>query len=637
VTGRTRPRSANSRAQTNRPVGSTSKSASTGSSRASVCAPWTRDAELSLLDLEFATFLVRLVPVEHADVVEMTAALVSRERQRGHPCVDLSVWAGRALVEGAENAPRFPEREAWSRALVASGIAGDGRTPTPLVVAADRCYLHRYWEAEQAIAAGILLRAHEHPAVDAASLSTSFRALFPRLISESGALDHQALAAAAVLRNRFTVISGGPGTGKTTTIARILALLIEADGACRIQLAAPTGKAAARLSESIRAQASTLPVAAPVRERLAASEARTIHRLLGYSPSSLGFRHGRQRVLPGDVLVVDEASMVDLLLMDALLAAVPDSARLLLVGDKDQLASVEAGFVFGECCEAAAHGFSDAFSRHLGALAGSELDGLLEASDTTASPLRDCGVELRVGWRFRDRPGIGRLAEAVRRSDVETALATLAAVELDDAVRVDLPRSADAIARELAAAFAAVTRASSPGEALVALRRARILCATNRGPWGVQSLNAAVERALGVHTRELSYRGRPLLVTANDYTTGLFNGDVGVLFPDSEGRMRAWFEGPKGLRGFAASRLPAHETAWAMTVHKSQGSEFDRIVLVIPDAGSQAVTRELVYTGVTRAREQVTLFASEAGLAASIKRRGERISGLPTLLGSPPA
>jgi exodeoxyribonuclease V alpha subunit len=568
------------------------------------------DAELEPIDLAFADLIARLATPRDGDLLARTAALVSRELRSGHACVDLAEWAGRGLATGGA-ADAFPEREAWRRALRDSTLIGTGELVTPLVLDdAGRCYLHRYWNAERRLAARILAVCGDVlDDVDLAGVAPRLAELFPRdpaaaqVAPESP--DWQAEAAKLVLRRRLAIVSGGPGTGKTTTVARILALLLASKRELRIELAAPTGKAAARLTESIRAQASALPVDAELRRIIGELEARTIHRLLGYGGRGGRFRHDSARPLACDVVIVDEASMIDLLLMDSLLDAIPPHARLVLVGDKDQLASVDAGFVYGDLCEAS----------------------------QAAGTLRGVAVELKRNWRFRERPGIEALAAAVRAGDGGAAVAALADPLLTDATRVDPPADARAIVRQLDDEIAAVVTAAHAEDALAALARFRLLCATNRGPYGVETLNHAIERHLREHGLVGGgdwYRGRPVLVTANDYNVGLFNGDVGVCFPDADRRMRVWFPATDGtLRAIVPASLPPHVTAWAMTVHKSQGSEFDRVIVLLPpERDSPLLSRELVYTAVTRARERVTILGTERTLCAAIERTASRASGL---------
>ena len=570
-------------------------------------------AELEPIDLAFADLVARIGGSSGNDLLARTAALVSRERRNGHACVDLGQWAGSSLAAGS-GVDAFPDAKAWRNALQASTIVGTGDPATPLVLdEAGRCYLHRYWSAERRLAERILAVSSDVlDDIDTESLASLRAKLFPRDATDpAGSTDWQAAAADLVLRRRLAIVSGGPGTGKTTTVARILALLLTSNEDLRIELAAPTGKAAARLTESIRAQAPGLAVSPAVRTAISELEGRTIHRLLGYGGRGGGFRHNAARPLACDVVIVDEASMIDMLLMDALLDAIPQRARLVLVGDKDQLASVDAGFVYGDLCEASRAG--------------------------GARSLAGVAVELTKNWRFRDRPGIGTLAAAVREGDAERAVAALADPELADATREEPRADVSEIVTLIASEIDAVADAASPQAAIAALSRFRLLCATNRGPYGVDAFNLLIERRLREHGIAGGgdwYRGRPVLVTANDYNVDLFNGDVGVCFPLPDGAMRVWFPSSEGgLRAIVPASLPPHVTAWAMTVHKSQGSEFDRVIVVLPDKDSPLLSRELVYTAVTRARERLTIVGSEQTLRAAIGRKAARASGLRDRLG----
>lgn len=564
-------------------------------------------ADLEPIDVAFGDLVARLAGDSDAETLRLTAMLLSRERRGGHACVELERWAGRALDDG-DGEPHMPELDVWRAVLDRSPLVGNGDAETPLVLdARGRCYLRRYWQAERAVARRIreLAAREEAPGrsfLDERNAKVLFDSLFAKR-AEKARPSRQADAAERVLSRRFAIVSGGPGTGKTTTVARVLALLKATDPALRIEVAAPTGKAAARLTESLRAQAAALPVAVAVRDALGELEARTIHRLLGYGPR--GFRHDASRPLACDVVIVDEASMIDLLLMNALLEAIPLHARLALVGDPHQLASVDAGFVFGDLCESA------------------RIKG---------SPLTGSAVELDTNWRFADHPGISALAERIKAGDGDGACGVLSDAATTEATRRELPGDRREIVRALEAELGRVRDADSPEQCVAALAGFRLLAPGNRGPYGVDALNRLVEDHLSDGGRPGTgpwYRGRPVMITVNDYAAGLFNGDVGVCFPDDAGRMRVWFPGTTGtLRAMAPANLPTHVTAWAMTVHKSQGSEFDRVILVLPDRDSPLLSRELVYTAVTRARRSVTIYGSDALLRAAVTRRADRASGL---------
>ncbi len=597
---------------------------------------------LEPVDLHFARLLRRLAGAGD-DTIALTAALLSRQRSRGHSCIDPGAWAGRPFPADAGAAlPRLPERAAWERALAESPLVGDGDSATPIVRdGAGRLYLLRYWRAERRLARRLRQGLEAPPpALDAAALAPLFRALFdPPEPAAAGADDRQALAAASALAGWVTLISGGPGTGKTTTVGRLIALLLAADPELEVALAAPTGKAAARLGEAALEQAGRLPIPDELRARMPGSAA-TLHRLLGYQPRRDRFRHHAGRPLTTGALVIDEVSMVDLLLMDAALDALPAGARVVLLGDKDQLTSVETGSVFGDLCAAAGIDSLTAEEPERATrvreiyrtLSGRRpsTDGVFQAAP--ASPLGGAAVELVTSYRFRDQPGIGELADALRRGDAAGALAVLDDPSLVEASRLDPPDEHDSLLAPLQGPLEAYLAAADPAEALELLGGFRLLCARRQGRWGVARLNAAVESRLarrGHPVVEGHYPGRPIMITANDYQVRLFNGDLGVCWNAAPDHLQAFFPGPGGEpRRLPLARLPPHETAWAMTVHKAQGSEFDRVLLVLGDAESRVASRELLYTGVTRARRSVVVAATPEVIRGAVARRSRRVSGL---------
>lgn len=594
------------------------------------------------IDRRFARMISALARDEDAEVIGCTAALLSRARAAGHSCIVMDEWAG-CVVDAGGPLGTLPARAAWEQVLERSDIVGDGSSVTPLVHdGRGRVYLYRYWAAEQRVARAVIERARAAYdfAGGLAGLAGEFARMFPA--AAGGDLDMQGVAAAAALGGRLAVVSGGPGTGKTTTVARILALLATARPADRMTVAAPTGKAAARIGEALADELAHIEIDDAVRARIP-SEAATLHRLLGARADG-AFRYGPSRRLPYDVVVVDEASMVDLILIDALFAAVEPDARIVLLGDEDQLASVEAGFVFADLCRAARlpAGSVDTYvlpprlRRAYRALTG----GKPEAA-TEPPGLADVAVVLRRNYRFGEDSEIGRLAAAVRAGAADAALALLAGCRAQARPAVTLraqPERPLDVAAQLEPTWVALLEADDPAAALEILGRARILCAGRAGPWGTASINLAVERLLaargGPSTRAATgsgpwYRGRPVMITSNDYGVGLFNGDIGLCWPDADGRTRVWFPTLDGRpRAIAPARLPAHETAWAMTVHKSQGSEFESVVLLLPPGESRLCTRELVYTGLTRARRTLSIIADESVLRSAIEHRALRGSGL---------
>lgn len=596
------------------------------------------------LDLHLAEQLSALAD-ERDPLLRLTVALASRQTREGHTCLDLATWAGQPLPlpEGVAAPERFPELSVWWRCASGSRLVSpSGAAPSPLVLEPPhRVYLRRYWEHERALAANLLARVGPRPphGVDAQPIAARLNALFERL-DPSGAPNAQRLAAALALLGRLCVVSGGPGTGKTSTVVRLLCVLIEqarlsGAPAPRIALLAPTGKAAARLLESIERAKASLPVDEAVRAAIP-SAASTIHRALRPRRGSMTrFEHDRKRPLPLDLVVVDECSMVDVALMRRLLDAIPERARVVLLGDKDQLASVEAGSVFGDV---SAVGRLRPKSQELAACYQELLGEPWPGTAAGERSLADSVAELSFSYRFRGEGGIGQLAQATRDGELETVQKLLGADGVAGVRLIDpggQPFAERELARALIEGYRGYLAAKNPRDALAAFDRFRVLCAHRHGPVGVGFLNEFAERVLhqaGLLRPNASfYTGRPVLVTSNDYQVELFNGDIGLVW---EGRV-CFPSGDGGLRELSPSRLPAHETVFVMSVHKSQGSEFDEVAVVLPDVGSPLLTRELLYTAVTRARRKATLFGSPAAVALAVERRVQRASGLrERLLGS---
>ncbi len=478
--------------------------------------------------------------------------------------------------------------------------------------------------------------------------------LFPP--REGDRFDWQKVACAIALRGRLSIVTGGPGTGKTYTAARLLALLLATSddpATLRVALAAPTGKAAARLRQSIDAAlvalaphlGDALPLAAFV-ERI--GPARTLHRLLGARRGSRRFARDAARPLDVDAVIVDEASMIHVEMMDALLSALPPSARLVLVGDKDQLASVEAGAVLGELCRDATAGrYRPETSAYVASVCGAPIDD--DRIDPHGPALAQHVVMLRRGERFGG--GIGALADAVNAGDAGTARRVLASTDATVAWLDGVgPGDAVALAARRYAPFVDAVTAGPPTffdedhatwvrAVLEAFDGFRVLCATRDGAWGVGGLGRAIEKRLaaerGLRATDGWYEGRPVLATRNDDDAGIRNGDVGVALrtSSSDARLRVWLLDGSGVRSIAASRLADVETAFAMTVHRAQGSEFAAVALVLPADGERVVTRELLYTGVTRARDALTLVTARSTIVdEAVARTTRRSSGLAAML-----
>jgi len=538
----------------------------------------------------------------------LAVALACQATQAGHVCADLDQeagwgpWAGEmdgraraglrarlpemAIVGGADEQSPSPPPPPPQGGEGSFARRSAYATTTPLVWDGRRLFLRRYWAYEQQVAHDLQARVQVP-----AALGAAMQAALAGRFADAG----QQNAARIALTHRLAVISGGPGTGKTHTLARIIALLLEENADLRIALAAPTGKAAARMTEALRAAAlCTANIAV-------APEGRTLHRLLGMRADGSGFYHCRERPLAVDVLVVDEASMIDLSLMCHLLDALPAAARLILLGDRDQLAAVEAGAVFADLC----------------------------ASEQLASAV----ATLVTRFRFAGESGIARLAEALRTGDAAGTLARLqsATDDLDWQPRSDTQALAAAARDGYQAYREAVVEGLPPGELFESFQRFRVLCAHRQDV-------AEINRTLSPPDGLLAQSGTPVMVVKNDPLLRLFNGDIGLVLPDPvDGSLKVCFvsSGDGAAvkpRWIPFARLPDWEVAWAMTVHKSQGSEFERVMLVLPGAVSAVVTRELVYTGVTRAKRHLSLWATAPVLQAASENRAGRMSGLPGLL-----
>ncbi|AUG39005.1 exodeoxyribonuclease V subunit alpha [Pseudomonas chlororaphis] len=659
---------------------------------------WVERGWLRALDKAFVGFLHELEP-QGDPLVLMAAALTSHQLGHGHVCLDLFEtlkepdFALSLPPEGdlQSTAAVLPSQVLatldgahWCKALAASrlvALAADQSEQArqrPLVLSGKRLYLRRYWAYERRIDNALRQRlaVQEETLED---LAERLGGLFGAARA-TGPVDWQKLACALATRGAFSIITGGPGTGKTTTVVRLLALLqapaVEAGKPLRIRLAAPTGKAAARLTESISLQVRSLSVDDSVREKIP-SDVTTVHRLLGNRPGTRHFRHHAGNRLPLDVLVVDEASMIDLEMMANLLDALPVHARLVLLGDKDQLASVEAGAVLGDLCRDAEAGWYSPQTRNwLEAVSGEQLaDSGLQEDNAGTHPLAQQVVMLRHSRRFGEGSGIGQLARWVNQQQAEEARRLLAARSHADLYGLSLKGEQDrALERLLLEGhgdgpqgyrhYLSLLRGQRPPadtaledprwtawarDVLQAFDQFQLLCAVRKGPWGVEGLNqritAALFKARLIESDQQWYEGRPVLMTRNDYGLGLMNGDIGITLklPEHEGAqdgrrvLRVAFprnDGQGGVRFVLPSRLNDVETVYAMTVHKSQGSEFAHTALILPEALNPVLTKELIYTGITRAKDWFSLIEPRAGVfEEAVRRKVKRLSGLMLDLG----
>jgi len=572
---------------------------------------------------------------------------VSRNNREGDVCIDLATFSGLPLGSETEEGQTLicPELSIWHKHLRESDLVGMPGEFYPLILDdADRLYLFRYWEYEKKLIDLIQSRtSSDGGKVDLDKLKQHLDIFFPG--TDDSVVDWQRMAAAVAVLKSFCVISGGPGTGKTYAIARILATLIEqhdSDG-LRIYLTAPTGKAAARLAESIGMAKKQLICGSKILSAIP-DVSFTIHRMLKPVKDTPYFIYNRENPLPADVVVVDEASMVDLPLMSKLIQALPESSRLILIGDRHQLASVQAGSVLGDICgDKIDNGFSKTFAQTMADVMDCNPDQLI-SSHKEKTGIQDSMVYFTRSYRFDKESGINVLSQAVNSGASDDALDILKQGHYPEISWYPLSTHADhhvLVSKSIHAHYSKLYSQKDPQEALDQLNKFRILCAVNQGALGVDTLNA---RAGAVLTGDGKiqvpdsqstgwYHGRPVLITANDYTLGLFNGDVGIAMlqeVDNEKTCHIYFQsGPSGtIQRFAPSRLPRHQAVYAMTIHKSQGSEFDEVLLVLPEKDNPLLTRELLYTGITRARRKLSILASESVIRSAVSRRIERASGL---------
>ncbi len=559
------------------------------------------------------------------------ALLVSLEISQGNVCLPLDKVIEKSRQLGWHP---LPDLRQLQKCLKASPLIGEGDEVCPLIVEHDKLYLNRFYHNEKNIAAR--LRSLARTTVNKIGQQQINR-YFPA--GSEAAVDYQKLAAIISARHALAIISGGPGTGKTWTVSRILAILLEQNEQQIIRLAAPTGKAAARMVQSIKHSFDQLDIDARLKQKIP-SQAVTLHRLLNIHRYTHRPRYGQGQPLSCDVLVLDEASMIDQQMMAMICAALPAGCKLILLGDKDQLASVEAGSIFADLCGGL---MQTEFSR-------AQCDWLQQSFSIKVPEhpgdyaLADQVVVLQKSHRFDAARGIGKLARLVNRGDAQNSITLLEVATkqpLDDsALHWRQLEGAALIAQLEQQALGdsrSMMRAASIDQAFACFHRSQLLSAVWKGPAGVDTINHIFEKTLkqaaAVPATQDYFKGQPLMMTSNLYQYDIHNGDIGIVWPDPSGDLKVWFEQAAGeYRMLSIAQCPAHKTAYAMTVHKSQGSEFSHIVLLLPDNNSAVATRELLYTGITRAAKSVEIWASEAALRAAIERKTERVSGLPLRL-----
>ena len=577
------------------------------------------------LDIHFTKLMLSLSDSMNEESL-LGIVLASHFTTQGSSCVDLSMLANQSFPLQSDSnldAIPCPPLSQWHNSLRKCSVVGSPPNYTPLILNGDRLYLYRYFEYEQQLAAQICNRCHQqYHKVNDDVLAEGLSRLFP--FQQNITIDQQKIAARNAVLRHFCIISGGPGSGKTSTVIKILALLLEQNPNLTIALAAPTGKAAVRLQEAIIQILPHLNCASNIKEAIP-QEAYTIHRLLGSKSNSPYFRSHATDLLSYDVVVVDEASMVDLALMTKLAMALSKSARWILLGDKDQLASVESGTVLGDICEAG-----------MGENIKNAQVHSLNSKDSQS--LTNSIVLLDKSYRFGENSGIWKLAQAVKQGLSEKALRILKSENYLDVNWQHLGLSEglpSTLISKIVLNFLRCLEENSPKKVLQLFEKYRVLCATRRGTYGVEAINRQIREELSkkglIRAQSRWYHGHPIMISRNDYTLNLFNGDIGIILrnPASHNELQAFFPSKEGeIRSFLPNRLPTHETAYAMTIHKSQGSEFDNVLILLPYQFSPLLSRELIYTGITRAKQRVDIWGNEPVLSMAISKKISRSSGL---------
>lgn len=548
-----------------------------------------QDWQWEPIDQQLATLLAGADPAIDNKALAYAVRILSHQVRQGDVCLLLANYAGRQIEEY-----RLPDLPAWLAILESSSAVGEPGASTPLILENNqRLYFQRYWLYEQQLATALRDRVNKSSADSHATIPVDEKILIQRL-ADQRLSEQQRQAIAHAIHSPLSIITGGPGTGKTTTIAGLLKIFYHDNPDTRIALAAPTGKAATRIQQAISAGINLSS------QHVSAS---TIHRLLGYRPNRVNFRHHAENPLPYDVVIIDEASMIDLALMSKLVTAVSVNARLILLGDADQLVSVETGAVFGELCR-----------------------------NSEDSLLKHNILRLQHSYRFAQVTGISQLADAVNNGDSETALQLLDAQQFPEVTRIASEMSLldQSLIQHLSQQF---ETNAEPLQRLQENNQFQLLCAHRKGRWGVEELNQSIENLLRKHNLVSGqghyYHGKSIIISRNNYQLNLFNGDIGVLVHSQSGELKAYFStSENGIRELSPARLPTNLTAWALTVHQSQGSEFDHVLLVLPEELSPVLSRELIYTAITRARKSIRIMGSRDVLEQAITARTNRQSGI---------
>jgi exodeoxyribonuclease V alpha subunit len=566
------------------------------------------------------------------------AYLLSKKGSEGHICLHLD-----KIKEEQENLPESYQKIETSNSILETVpmVGLNGNDKQPFIIYQNRLYLQRYFRYETDFLQRIkqFLVTEQALLPERMALLQSQQPLISKLFATAyisngtDPVDWQLAAAITGVLNNFTIITGGPGTGKTTTVAKILAILFATDPELKVALAAPTGKAAARMAESLRN--TTIEVDAAITEKFRLLQPATIHRLLKPINGSPYFRHNKDNPLNYDVVIVDECSMIDVALFAKLVMSIHPNTRLILLGDKDQLASVEAGSLFGDLCQAQEqlNLFTPARRQFINSFIADEnrhIPGTQERND--AHPLFQHLVELRHSHRFTGNTGIGKFSKAIIANNVPV-IQSFFPPSADEQVVID-PAAGVKLFEDFIAGYETFIAEKDITTALKLLNAQRVLTAVREGPQGLYAINKQIEkylhdkRLINAHTE--FYQNRPVILTRNYYEHGLFNGDTGIIRADENGVLMAWFEDSTGaLKAVLPGYLTQAETAFAMTIHKSQGSEFGEVLVLLPDATDVPIlTRELLYTAVSRARQKVYVQGTPEVILMAAERFVERASGI---------
>ena len=584
------------------------------------------------IDIVFADYLAELGADE---IVVVTGAIVSNAISHGDICIDIKQLAETTFGESEDSKLNLKlyKYEMWKSALEKSKLVGLAKDHKLLILDGDRVYLHKYYTYQKECADEIFRLQNNSAKIDNISRSKEslefIKTLFVDILTQKSSADEQ-LQIAAVLHpffSNFSVISGGPGTGKTTVLTKILAAQLKDRSDLKIAMAAPTGKAAMRMKESIAGAIEKLQLPEDIKEKLVSQSALTIHRLLGYRKDSPFFRHNKSNPLKFDIVVVDEASMIDLAMMAKLLVAIKDGGQLILLGDMYQLASVEAGGVLADIREAFGFNrFTDSFL--------SQLNQITKFENSTSEKHLSPVIELKKSYRFDSNSGIGNVSRAINTGKINDAISLFRSSD-DCKFTLFDEVSHDKLMRSIYKMYLPLLTAKNVKSAIARLSNYKLLCTMRTGRYGVEGVNHSITNLVLKNSKVKKnhdgyFNNMPIMITENSYSLGLFNGDTGIISENKNGDYRAWFiDSDTGkVESFLPAQLPSFEVAFAITVHKSQGSEFDEVKILLPQNESKVLTRELIYTGITRAKNRVEVVGTESILKSGLNKIVNRVSGL---------